>query len=328
MQDASQPNSSPATFGSLAKRISAWTTRGVLSALVLVVGLGFGREVVQWWRSEAVTPNAGETPLALNDALGDLTQAHDLQFGDLPWQFSRQSLSGSKEEVLLTLREVCRESVLAESPIGDLPGPAEKKLLERLHQQNPVAEERGWQLYELAGNCPMVALTRELVDRTGQGSETAQPEGLSPDGSESGSPNQDPHVAPKARRVVTWGLAVPIGEQTWNLYTFAATGKAQSLGPNLPEISLPSESRRILSMRVAGGGAMVSFRGDARPEHWQHFFDDWFQQREWTAEAPWPSSGPAWHRRYTSTGAQPGQAVEVYFRRDRHEQLTGLLILN
>ena len=45
--------SKPPGFAGLAKRISAWTTRGLLTLMVLVAGLGFGRQVLKWWAADA-----------------------------------------------------------------------------------------------------------------------------------------------------------------------------------------------------------------------------------------------------------------------------------
>lgn len=298
----------------------------MLSGLVLIAGLGFGRELVQWWRNEAATPPIVESPLLFSDALGDLGQAHTLQFGDLPWRFHRRSLAGSKEEAVARLREMCREKVPNEIVIGDLPGPAEKKLLDRFRQQKPVEEKPGqWQLYVLAGEFPMAAVIREQTSGVGQGSGAVQPERAAQGKPEDGPASQNPHVASKGRRVVTWGLAIPTGKETWNLYTFAATGEAQKSGPNLPELSLPPNSRRILSLQAAGGGAVVSFQGSGRPEDWQHFFDDWFQQRGWTGKASWDSSDSAWYRRYKSSTGQPQGTAEVYLRRNSEGMLTGVL---
>ncbi len=297
----------------------------MLSGLVLIAGLGFGRELVQWWRSETATPSTVESPLLLSDSLGDLSQTHTLQFGDLPWRFRRQQLAGSKEEAVTKLREMCREAVPNEI-VADLPGPAEKRLLDRFRRQKPVEEMPGqWQLYALVGEFPMVAVIRGQTNGAGQGSGAVQPEGTTLGKPEDGPASQAPHVASKGRRVVTWGLAIPTGKETWNLYTFAATGKAQESAPSLPELSLPPNSRRILSLQAAGGGAVVSIQGRGRPEDWQHFFDDWFQQRGWTGKASWGSSDSAWYRRYTSKSGQPKGTAEVYLRRNSEGMLTGVL---
>ena len=272
-----------------------WTTRGVFSVLVLIAGLGFGREVVQWWRSET-PPAIEENPFLATDALGDPREVHDLQFGDLPWQFTRQSFDGSREAAVAILRDNCRQRALADPPPGELPGQAEENLLARLRRCQAAEEKPGkWQLYQLPGDLPMVAVIRE------------------------------PQVAQEARRVVTWGLAVPMGQQRWALYTLAATGPTNDSSAGLPELPLPPDSRRVLSLRVAGGGTMMSFQGDAPPERWQHFFDDWFQQHEWTGDEQWTSSGTAWHRRYTSAAQEASRAVEIHLRRNRLGKLIGIM---
>jgi hypothetical protein len=321
-----QSISVPATFGVLAKRISVWTTKGVLCTLVVIAGLGLGRDVVLWWRSEVVTPSVEETRLPLTDALDDLDQVHELQFGDLPWRFSRLSVTGSKDAAMMVLQKECRQSMLEDASPQGLPGPAEKKLLARLQHQKPIAEERGrWRLYELAGNCPMVAVIRDQTSGVGEWNEAVQSDASNAEKQERAPASRVPCVATEGPRVVTWGLAVPTGKQTWNLYTFAATGKDQKVDTNFPGITTPPGSRRILSLRDPGDGVIISFRGNARPEEWQQFFDDWFQQRKWTSKTSWPSSGPSWHRRYTSGSEEPGGSVDVYFRRNNLGELIGML---
>ena len=71
-------------FVRLARRISAWTTNGLLTVIILVAGLGFGRQVLHWWAADTRAKTASGTPSA-GDGLGDPSQPHVLQFGDQPW---------------------------------------------------------------------------------------------------------------------------------------------------------------------------------------------------------------------------------------------------
>ena len=54
--EQSPVSSEPPGFAALAKRISSWTTNSLLTLLVLVAGLGFGRQVLKWWRADASPP--------------------------------------------------------------------------------------------------------------------------------------------------------------------------------------------------------------------------------------------------------------------------------
>ena len=53
----SSPPAAESGYGLVARRVSSWTTNLVLSGLIVVLGLGLGRQVLQWWADDV--PNAG-----------------------------------------------------------------------------------------------------------------------------------------------------------------------------------------------------------------------------------------------------------------------------
>ena len=92
-------NSPPAprrSFGRLALRISAWTTKGLLSAIILVAGLGFGRQVLHWWAADRQPPQAAPAAALADNRLGDPTQPHVFQFGNQPWSLRQQAIAGDR----------------------------------------------------------------------------------------------------------------------------------------------------------------------------------------------------------------------------------------
>jgi hypothetical protein len=115
----------------------------------------------------------------------------------------------------------------------------------------------------------------------------------------------------------------------WTLYVFhPASSATTAAAGGLPEISLPAGSRRLVSMRVAGGGSMTTFQGAARIGGWQRFFDDWFSSHGWTSGDGWPSGGPAWHCRYRPADGRSPASVEVEIADDGRGGLTGLVMVN
>ena len=85
MSDDSGPQPSP-SFATLARRISAWTTRGLLTLMVLVAGFGLGRQVLRWWADDAAPASPKSMPAA-GDSLGDPAKPHTVEFGDRPGRF-------------------------------------------------------------------------------------------------------------------------------------------------------------------------------------------------------------------------------------------------
>ena len=49
----SLPPKQPQGMGRLALRISRWTTNSLLTVMLLVIALGFGRQVLHWWHDDA-----------------------------------------------------------------------------------------------------------------------------------------------------------------------------------------------------------------------------------------------------------------------------------
>ena len=47
------PSKQPPDMGRLARRISRWTTNSLLTVMLLVIALGFGRQVLHWWHDDA-----------------------------------------------------------------------------------------------------------------------------------------------------------------------------------------------------------------------------------------------------------------------------------
>ena len=71
-------------FAALAKRLSAWTTNSLFTLLVLVVGVGFGRQMTNWWAADA------SPPPVVAAGLDNPAQVRMLQFGDASWSLCRR----------------------------------------------------------------------------------------------------------------------------------------------------------------------------------------------------------------------------------------------
>ena len=295
-------------FGLVARRISSWTTNCILSALILVVGLVFGRQVLDWWATDETGTPEPPPQLAMTDGLGDPTRRHQLQFGDAPWTMGRETVAGDRKEVAKMLQTSCRELTARCGPPNDAPGPLEARFLASLVGESPVAEEPGqWQVYQVESGFPMAAGIRTVA------SGSAQANGE--------------QVAQKAHRVVTWGLAVPAADQAWTLYTFHPANAATGPTADLAEVPLPPDSRKTISIRAVGGGTMVAFGGPPEPTAWRAFFDRWFRERTWTTVGSWKRSGSTWHLRYAGPPDRPTEMIDVQFGPDGRGRLAGLLMI-
>jgi hypothetical protein len=308
-----EPDARPAGstgFGRLAAQISSWTTRCLLSAIVLLVGLLFGLQVLRWWREDPSQQTVLLPEATRNDSrLTDPAVTHFFGFGDSTWSLARRSLSGSRLEATRELKALCVElTPTAGLPPGEI-GPEERRLLDRIARMPPAAEEQGkWQVYAIDGPYPMAAGTR-------------------PAGGEQTTSARN-QVAAEGSRVVTWVVAVPSAETEWTLYAFHSPAPSNGPLPGLSEIPLPPESARLLSMRAESGGAIVAFKGAAQTNGCKKFYDRWFLARGWSAAGPWRASGGGWHQQYGGPGGPRAGSVEIRLGPDGQGGMNGLVFVN
>ena len=303
-----QPRS-PDPAESLARRLSRWTTNGLLTGILIVAALGFGRQVLTWWRVDSPNPGRSVVPAGLDDGMGDPRQVHVLDFGDQHWSIRRQEVTGRTDRAANALRQACREQIAAAHAPTDRPDANELRLLKTLGHQKPVAEAPGqWQIYSIDQGIPMVAGVRPT-------------RGATPSGSGA-------QLAETIPRVVIWGVAVPIGPESWAIYLFEpAAGVGRSLETAVQAaIPLPPDARRLLSVRAAGGGAVVAFTGPGRPEAYKQFYDRWFGERGWTSTSGGAAVGSAWAQRYVAPSDVAPTAVDVRLGLDRRGQCTGMVM--
>jgi hypothetical protein len=304
------PKGEPAAsgFALVAKRISSWTTNCLFSALILVLGLAFGRQVLVWWGSDEAEPLASPPQLAMTDGLGDDRRPHLLQFGDSPWAVRRQTITGTRSEAAAALRAVCRESTVSSALPPETAGSEESRFLDSLDGRTPVDGKPGqWMLFEMEGGFPLAAGVRTRAAEDGLGDESP--------------------VADLPGRVVTWGIAVPTAERTWTLYTFCPDSGEGGPLAGLTDIELPPDSTKTISIQVAQGGAIVAFETPAKTSASMDFFDRQFRRRGWTAEGTWQSLGKSRHGRYVEASTGPARTVDVRLTTTDRGETAGLLFI-
>jgi hypothetical protein len=273
--------------------------------MILVVGLGFGRQVLQWWsagRPEIKGPQRQAAPAA---GLEDPSQPHELRFGEKHWAISERSAAGSRQDAVRMLRDHCRKTIQSADFPNNPPGPAEREFLRWIADRQPAEEEPGgWRLYTLDDPYPMVVGTRP--DRT--------------------SPEP---VASHARRVVTWGLAVPKGQQGWTLYSFHPASPSSDLGGEFPDIPLPPGFRRIFSMGAGeSGGTVMVFRGPFEMERCKEFYSSWCKTHGWAPADGWQPRGSAWLLHCLAKARDAGRRLDLQLTPDDRGGMSGLVLVH
>lgn len=295
MSDVSpKPQSKQHALSASAKRVGGWTAKGLLSVVVLIVGVGFGREVLMWWNSDDAPPIRLPSP----GMLGDLEKSHSIHFGDAAWSLNRRSVEGNRDEAAEQLRADCR-ALLQSIKTRPSVAPNDSDDLAFLAGATPVDSEPGrWRLYEFAETFPMAVAVADSAD----------------------------DLATADNRAIIWAIAVPTGEARWSLCVFSPTDSTAKKSAAEIAPPLPPGGRRTMSIEANDGEAITAFTGPNEPEQWRRSFDRWFAERNWRQTAAWRKIGKAWYIKYVSPDSDDC-AVEVRFGPDARGGLSGLLMI-
>jgi len=286
------PTPPPHSFAALARRLSSITSRILLSAVIVIAGIGVGRQILSWWREAADAPQQAPLPVA---GLGDPSAVHEIVLADRPWAIVQQSFQGDAGEAADALLSACHRAAKATEAMPlPPPGPEEQQLLDRLERARPERRSPGGvSLYALREAVPLV-----VGIRTARGAHPATAES---------------HPGVTGPSVAVWGMAVPAASNQWSLYTFQPSKEPSEKG-SLPQPPIPPECRRLLQVRAVGGDRSIVFTGRSAPRAWRAFYDHWAAEVGLEPIGGWQESGGIW--RVTYRAADPGSAAVVHVHMD------------
>lgn len=291
-----------------AQRLAAWTTRLVLCGVIAAVGLGFGRQVLQWWAPNSDS-NAPEPPAATAPAEGNSADRPLISVGAGPWRLLRESIAGPREQAAAALVQRAVEITASASLPHTPPEAAEKALLARTAALPLDAGPHGanWRVVPVDLGVPAAVGLKWPGNRP---------------------PGEGVNLAQTDARVVTWGLAVPSDESAWAVYFVMSEQAIPDPAAAPPELPLPPETRRTLALGTVGGGAMVGFEGRTDPAACRRFFQQWFSQNGWTCVGSRRTADDGWFARFEKSSSRNSAVVDVRVGLDAQRQLQGLLVLS
>ncbi|MBM4004231.1 MAG: hypothetical protein FJ295_13245 [Planctomycetes bacterium] len=269
IQRATTDSTAAAAAISPARRLAQWTTNLLFTALVIVLAVALGRNVIYWWK-----PSATARPLTEQardvigfGELGAEKVSHDIRFGDSPLIMRRDRVRGSIEEAMRRLEdETVRLGVASQTArrgLATLPPEQQSEL-----QRNPPRSSAPgqWDLYLGTGPLPMAWLVADANTAV-----------------------EDDAAAAPQRIILAWGLILPYGEteDEWGIFAWGASAGSDPTSDYLARIALPPNSRRMLSVSNPSGAALITFQGTATRENWREFYRDWFARNDWTIVIPW-----------------------------------------
>ena len=187
---------------------------------------------------------------------------HLVEFGDATWSLGHHVVAGSRDTMMQMLRDECRGIVSNAPPICGVPSANEVRFIDSLAGRQPTDQQPGrWALYEYGEPLPIVVATQW---RQSIGSGRARTRLDFPRPARGGLGHERPAGPGRVDSVL--------------LSASATAGESKRLPLDLP---LPPGSERLLCLRVAGGGSMLSFRGPADPKAWQAYFSSWLRAARW-----------------------------------------------
>lgn len=321
------PPKDPPSLGRLARQISRWTTNSLLTAMLLVIALGFGREVLHWWHDDAGPRLPASALSSVPPAAAGDSQV--MAFGNQDFSIRRQEFSGSQADMAAALVAFCGRRIASALPRGDAADEAEKDVLRRLSGEKPVAEEPGrWRLYQWSGGCPIVVGVRVIEWHVPELAKAVQGNTTRPSLESQGraTPTTGTNLAEPACRVVVWGMAVPTAPNVWSFYVFQSDRANSDVAQAAKTAPLPPGSRRLASIRGADGSAITAFTAEADlGRSARQFYDRWFAERGWTAADPWRQVATGWHARFKGT-APNSTAISIRLGTDSQGKSTGVIM--
>ena len=300
MDNRNQP---PIGFSRLARRISAWTTNSLFCALILVVGLGFGRQVIRWWHAPPARNAFQQSPSLLPDHSSADPQS--VSFANLPWSLNRQTVVATRDTIRSAVVDSCAKCVSAAPCPRDPCGPAEAALLQSLTSSQPTVTETGqWAVYETVNVLPMAVGLRTLPH-------SAKAE-----------------LAAKQRpcRIAAWCVAISSERDLWTILCFSPCRTQLSPEGALSECPLPDDSRSLLSLRTSRAGYTQVFLGEGQLADWEAFFAQWFAQNGWKPSGNWQHRKGSWQGRYLNSDRTTPYLVDIRISTCDNDLLAGVLV--
>lgn len=306
--DGSNPALKPAeptsNLFALAKSISGWTSNLVVSAIVVVIALTFGSQLVSSWvpgKSQSKS-----TGFDIRQSWPTL-QACSLQFGDLPFQLTREIVEGSESEVSLFLQSRCQEELENHiQPVGKI-GQQESRLIRNSVDREPVGQAEGkWRIFlgpKLDRSQPL-PIAIGIRDNCQSSSVTAT------------------NAGKFESRLVVWAMAMPAEDNRWTTFVAQASTLDSTLG--LDQF-LPWNARRTISMVDPAGGSMIGFLG-GEFESAIAYYKTMAEERNWKLEIERATDPNSWSARILPTKESKISGLQVQLTLDHNENLTGILL--
>jgi hypothetical protein len=295
----------------VSRRVFLFGSNTLATLLVVVAGLAFSRQVLQWWGREkpSVVPQLSDgfdslSEQGLGGTAGFPTEgespesAAEIFFGGSPWSWIRWPVRGSAAEVGQALAELTSQKLRAilenfSREAKDFP-----ELLDNVHF---FEKSRNiWKVVSLSPEAELWLLSDPVPLSVGIIFD--KPRGVGRAGS-----------TPEGGRAVVFGMARPLEERYWqvDLFAWKLTGDrcdgSESGGIPIAEggvdqglalstVPIPPGARVIFGFGSRFFGHQLAFRGSGPIDAWMAYYDRHFSPGEGESNRAWQWTGGAWRR--------------------------------
>lgn len=292
-QDSDSVQTSPAS------RLIGFTNNLLATSIVIVVALAVGNQLISLWgREDAANVNASSMTTAW-----PAIESCAIEFGNRPYSMTRQRINGNADRAVQYLSEKCQSILRSEpDPIGPT-GEAESRMITDAETLTPLATDEGkWRLFQVKNpggeSLPMVVGLRDNC-------ESNSTEGSS--------------------RLVTWGIAMPLGESDWTALVCCTNAGSDQRRSELMELLTPAEARRTLGINGDNGGKLIGFTG-GEPESAKRFYQQLAERKNWTL-MDWRRTGDSWQSKLLSNSSDEFSEIQIQLSYDSTQNLRGLLVV-
>lgn len=304
---ATGPGPDPKSFRDLAQNITGWTSNFLATAIVIVIALVCGTQLVSYWRPDTEFKAANSSALA--DAWPQL-EACSLQFGDSPFQLERAQFLGDEAEVFAYLEQRCRDTLKqSPSPIGEM-GQQEQRMIQRSANWTPIDAQPGqWRIFRSQPVESDSTIQAELF-----ASQLPVVLGIRDDCIRPSDTPQSDHSS----RLVVWGLAIAGQEKAWTTFVGHSTHQSQ-------HDWFPDFARRTMAVTDKNGNSLTGFSCN---DHIQaiRYYENLASDNAWKVTGSQQTNG-IWKARFRPENESSIAGIQVQLHLNHNGLTRGIVLV-
>lgn len=331
--------SEQAGYSNVAKKITAWTSNLLATAVVIMIALAVGSQLVSSYRPDESA--SGSLNSEIVSAWPEL-ESCALEFGDSSLQLQRETMRGSSSDALTSLQTQCRSALENGTVVSSEPGQREMNLLANVvnaEDAQPIEVSPGkWRIFRVSSGkddeleFPMVVGVRddvEVVDEVSANTRVAvwglaMPRFTSEPDASDATTETNSKTATKGTSNEKGASKAVVEAHEWT--TFVAVPAPESEANIFKSNLIPKRFKRTLAIANPNGGSLIGFAGDSRLEAIR-FYDSKALSEGWEVSSAWKQNQDTWSARFKLPEESPFEGIQVQLHVNHNEKVRGMLLV-